>query len=125
MGIRVLVVEDNDDFREMVEFYLTMEGFDVIIATDGVEAVDLSSSENPQVILMDLNLPKLDGCEATRIIAHNQLTKDIPIIAVSANCSGQMGERVLKAGAVGCVQKPVDIETLPNLILSYALNNSF
>jgi len=124
MSIRVLIVEDNDDYRDLVNFYLTSKGFEVIIATNGVEAVELSNSEKPHIILMDINMPIVDGLEATKIINQNLATKDIPIIAVSANCSGQMGEKVLNAGAVGCVQKPVDIESLPDLILSYALNES-
>ena len=122
MSIRVMIVEDNDDYRDLVNFYLTSKGFEVIIAKDGVEAVELSNSEKPHIILMDINMPVVDGLEATKIINQNLSTKDIPIIAVSANCSGQMGEKVLNAGAVGCVQKPVDIESLPDLILSYALN---
>ncbi|HEX8367447.1 MAG TPA: response regulator [Pyrinomonadaceae bacterium] len=122
MSIRVLIVEDNDDYRDLVDFYLTSKGFEVIIAANGVEAVELSNSEKPHIILMDLNMPIVDGLEATRIISQNLATKHIPIIAVSANCSNKMGEKVLNAGAVGCVQKPVDIESLPDLILSYALN---
>jgi two-component system response regulator len=123
MGIKVLIVEDNDDYRELVEFFLTLKGFEVIIAIDGAQAVELAASENPQIILMDLNLPVLDGWEATRIITHNKSTSHIPIVAVSANCSSQ-SNKILNAGAVGCVQKPVDIESLPDLILNYAAEES-
>jgi two-component system, cell cycle response regulator DivK len=121
MSVKVLVVEDNEDYRDLIDLYLKSKGFEVITAQNGVEAVELSSSEQPHIILMDLNLPIVDGWEATRIISQNLSTKHIPIIAVSANCSEQMGEKVLEAGAVGCVQKPVDIEILPDLILSYAV----
>jgi two-component system, cell cycle response regulator DivK len=121
MSVKVLVVEDNEDYRDLIDLYLKSKGFEVITAQNGVEAVELSSSEQPHIILMDLNLPIVDGWEATRIISQNLSTKHIPIIAVSANCSEQMGEKVLQAGAVGCVQKPVDIEILPDLILSYAV----
>ena len=120
MSIKVLVVEDNDDYRDLVNYYLKSKGFEVLTAVNGLEAVELSNSEKPHIILMDLNLPIIDGWEATRIISQNLDTKHIPIIAVSANCAGKMGERVLEAGAVGCVQKPLDIESLPDLILSYA-----
>jgi CheY-like chemotaxis protein len=123
MGIKVLIVEDNDDYRELVEFFLKLKGFEVIIAIDGVEAVEMAASENPQIILMDLNLPVLDGWEATRIIKQNRATSHIPIVAVSANCSSQ-SDRILNAGAVGCVQKPVDIESLPDLILNYAVGET-
>lgn len=123
MSIRVLIVEDNDDYRDLVDFFLKSRGFEVIIATNGVEAVELSNSEKPHIILMDINMPIVDGLEATRIISQNLSTKHIPIVAVSANCAGKMGEKILNAGAVGCVQKPVDIESLPDLILNYALND--
>jgi two-component system cell cycle response regulator DivK len=120
--MKVLIVEDNNDYRDVVEFFLKLKGFETIIAVNGREAVDLAESEKPQMILMDLNLPVLDGWEATRLIARNESTADIPILAVSANCSEELSAEVLKAGAVGCVQKPVDIESLPDLILNYALN---
>ena len=124
MSIKVLIVEDNNDYRDLVSFYLKLKGFEVITANDGVEAVELATSDNPQIILMDLNLPILDGWEATKIITQNKSTSHIPIIAVSANCFEPFSEEVLKAGAVGCVQKPVDIESLPDLILSYALSET-
>lgn len=120
MNIKVLIVEDNADYRDLIDFFLKLRGFEVVVAVDGVEAVEAALSEKPHIILMDLNLPVLDGWEATRMISQNQATKHIPIIAVSANCKNQGSDDILKAGAVGCIQKPVDIESLPDLILSYA-----
>jgi two-component system cell cycle response regulator DivK len=120
MSIKVLIVEDNADYRELIDFFLKLKGFEVIIAEDGVEAVEAAIAEKPHLILMDLNLPVLDGWEATRLISQNEATKHIPIIAVSANCKNQGSDDILKAGAVGFIQKPVDIESLPDLILSYA-----
>ncbi len=120
MSVKVLIVEDNEDYRDLVDFFLKLKGFEVIIAGDGARAVDLAKSESPNIILMDLNLPILDGWEATRLITQNASTSHIPIIAVSANCGDHLEKSVLKAGAVGCVKKPVDIESLPDLILSYA-----
>ena len=125
MSIRVLIVEDNVDYRELIDMFLKLKGFEVILATDGIEGVELAQSKQPHIILMDLNLPILDGWEATRIISQNQSTKHIPIIAVSANCKNHYDNDILKAGAVGCIQKPVDIESLPDLILSYAANEIF
>jgi two-component system, cell cycle response regulator DivK len=120
MSIKVLIVEDNQDYRELVDFFLKLKGFEVILANDGIEGVELATSEHPHIILMDLNLPNLDGWEATKIIKQNLSTAHIPIIAVSANCTGPKSNRILEAGAVGCIQKPIDIESLPDLILSYA-----
>ena len=122
MSIKVLIVEDNEDYRNLIDFFLKLKGFEVVIAGDGIEGIELAKSENPHIILMDLNLPILDGWEATRIITQNESTKHIPIIAVSANCKNHYSDDILKAGAVGCIQKPVDIESLPDLILSYATN---
>ena len=124
MGIRVLIAEDNEDYRELVDLFLKMKGFEVILANDGMEAVQLAKAEKPHIILMDLNLPNLDGWEATKIIKQDILTSHIPIIVVSANCSGQNGDKALKMGADGCVQKPIDIESLPDLILSYAASEN-
>jgi CheY-like chemotaxis protein len=124
MSTKVLIVEDNNDYRELVEFFLQLKGFEIIIAKDGIEAIELAKSANPHIILMDLNLPVLDGWEATRILNQNESTSHIPIIAVSANCSKLQSDEILKAGAVGCVQKPVDLESLPDLILNYALNET-
>jgi CheY-like chemotaxis protein len=122
MSIKVLIVEDNEDYRNLIDFFLKLKGFEVVIASDGLEGIELAKSENPQIILMDLNLPILDGWEATRIITQNESTSHIPIIAVSANCKNNSTNDILQAGAVGCIQKPVDIESLPDLILSYASN---
>jgi CheY-like chemotaxis protein len=124
MSIKVLIVEDNDDYRDLISYYLKSSGFEVIIAVNGLEAVTCAESDNPHIILMDLNLPVMDGWEATRIIHQNQATAHIPILAVSANCSNDVGgQDVLQAGAIGCVQKPVDITLLPDLIVSYAANH--
>jgi CheY-like chemotaxis protein len=120
MSIKVLIVEDNNDYRDLVSFYLKLKGFEIITAKDGVEAVETATSEQPEIILMDLNLPILDGWEATKIITQNRSTAHIPIIAVSANCFEPFSAEILKAGAIGCIQKPVDIESLPDIILSYA-----
>lgn len=122
MSIKVLLVEDNQDYRELVDFFLKLKGFEVILAEDGVEGVQLAASEQPNIILMDLNLPNLDGWEATRLIKQSPSTSHIPIIAISANCTGKAGDRILELGADGCVQKPIDIESMPDLILSYANN---
>jgi CheY-like chemotaxis protein len=124
MSIRVLVVEDNEDYRELLNFYLTSRGFEVIIAEDGEKAIELSDSKKPHIILMDLNLPNLDGVAATERITENQSTKHIPIIVISANSKSSTGEMAVNAGAQFCVQKPVDIESLPELILNYAVNDS-
>lgn len=121
--MKVLIVEDNEDYREILGLFLGNQGFDVVFAVNGEEAIERAQGENPSIILMDLNLPVMDGWEATRAISRDAATAHIPIVAISANCSYR-GREILEAGAVGCVQKPVDIETLPDLILNYANNSN-
>jgi two-component system, cell cycle response regulator DivK len=117
--MKILVVEDNQDYRELLSYYLLNSGFEVVIARNGREAIDCAERHLPQMILMDLNLPVMDGWEATRLIKELQATAHIPVLAISANCS-EGKEKIIAAGAVGCVQKPIDITLLPDLILSYA-----
>src|SRR5438105_1422640 len=89
----VMVVEDHDDTRFMLKAMLQVQGYKVIEAGDGEEAVRLSVLELPDLILMDLNLPILDGYEATRRILHQPETKHIPVLAVSAQCTPDKRER--------------------------------
>ena len=82
---RVLLVEDNELNRDMLSRRLSRRGFEVCMAEDGQKGVDMAASERPDVILMDMSLPVLDGWEATRRICANPATKDIPVIALTAN----------------------------------------
>lgn len=108
----VLLVEDSDDTREFIAFLLNMNGYDVIEALDGREAVDLAFNEKPDVILMDLNLPIVSGWEATRTIKSMPEMENVPVIAISAQCTGEWKEAVMAAGAVDCLQKPLDQKIL-------------
>src|SRR5215203_5161083 len=86
MSIKVLIVEDNQDYRELVSYFLLTSGYEVVIACDGQEAVELAKIHQPNIILMDLNLPVMDGWTATQTIKDDPDTRDIPILAISANC---------------------------------------
>jgi CheY-like chemotaxis protein len=110
--VKVLLVEDNEMNRDMLSRRLTRNGYEVVMAVDGQQAVDMASSENPAVILMDMSLPVIDGWEATRQVKANPQTKDIPLIALTAHA---MAEDEAKARAAGCDDfdtKPVDIQRL-------------
>jgi two-component system phosphate regulon response regulator PhoB len=106
----VLVAEDHGDSRDAMRALLEAFGFDVLLAENGRDAVRLASDCNPDVILMDIMMPEVDGLEATRRIRAGRSTRGIPIIAVTA----MEGARnlALDAGADDCVRKPVEIRRL-------------
>lgn len=116
----VLVVDDYADTRELVRTLLEMKGCRVIEAANGQEAVELASRTFLSFILMDLEMPVLNGFEATREILSHQETKGVPIIAFSANCSGDRRTRAFAAGCLECYQKPVEFTLIDELIGRYA-----
>jgi len=110
--IKILIVEDNPMNRDMLSRRLQKRGFEVILAEDGQQGVDLATGEKPQLILMDLSLPVLDGWEATRRIKANPVTAAIPVIALTAHAMDSDRQKALEAGCDDYDTKPVDIERL-------------
>ncbi len=110
--MRVLYVEDNDDNIYMLERRLKRSGFTVLIARDGAEGVAMAAAEMPDLILMDMGLPVVDGWEATRQIKAAEKTKDIPVIALTANAMSGDREKALAAGCDDFDTKPVELERL-------------
>jgi two-component system cell cycle response regulator DivK len=110
--MKILYVEDNDDNIYMLKNRLTRAGFNVIVATDGAQGVALAASEQPDLILMDLTLPNMDGEEATRRIKADPATKGIPVIALTANAMASDRERALAAGCDDFDTKPVELPRL-------------
>ena len=104
---KILLVEDNEMNRDMLKRRLERRGHEVSIAVDGAEGVELATSVKPDLILMDLNLPILDGWEATRKIKANEETSNLPIIALTANDSKQDREDYLQCGMNDLVPKPM------------------
>jgi len=102
----VLVVEDYQDAREMYAAYLQFSGYRVAEATDGVEAIAKSIELLPDIILMDLALPKMDGWEATRRLKSDERTKDIPIVALTGHALAGFAEGARVAGCDAFVTKP-------------------
>ncbi|MGE5157299.1 MAG: response regulator, partial [Gemmatimonas sp.] len=96
--MKILYVEDNDDNVYMLKNRLTRAGFTVVIATDGAQGVALAASQQPDLILMDLTLPDIDGTEATRRIKADPATQRIPVIALTANAMAEDKERAMAAG---------------------------
>jgi two-component system cell cycle response regulator DivK len=119
----ILVAEDTDDIRMMIRVMLENKGHKVVEAANGLEAVELAVSKSPDIILMDLNMPVMDGIEATKHLREHSATSHMPIIAVTAHCSDPAWRlRALAAGCVQCVSKPVDFEQLDRFI-SDAINS--
>ena len=110
--MKILYVEDNDDNIYMLEKRLKRAGFTVLIARDGAQGVAMAAAELPDVILMDLGLPVLDGWEATRRIKAAPQTKHIPVIALTANAMTGDREKAIAAGCDDSDTKPVDLTRL-------------
>jgi CheY-like chemotaxis protein len=106
----ILVAEDHADSRDAMQALLEAFGFEVVLATNGQEAVDLAHDLSPDLILMDIMMPGVDGFEATRRIRGDAVVSGVPIIAVTAMDGA--GPMALAAGADDCVRKPIDIRGL-------------
>ncbi len=109
---RILLVEDEANLRELMKYRLEEAGYEVITATDGFFAVSMARSQRPDIILLDLMLPKLDGYTVCRMLRLNDITKEIPIIMITARTAPQDKDRGLEIGANDYLAKPVDVPTL-------------
>ena len=109
---KILIVEDNEMNRDMLSRRLERKGFEVVMAEDGQKGVDMAKSENPELILMDLGLPVIDGWEATNQIKNDDKTKNIPIIVLTAHAMSGDREKALEAGADEYDTKPVEFKRL-------------
>ncbi len=110
--MKILYVEDNDDNVYMLKNRLSRAGFTVIVATDGTQGLAMATSEQPDLILMDLTLPDIDGEEVTRRIKADPATKGIPVIALTANAMDSDREKAIAAGCDDFDTKPVDMPRL-------------
>lgn len=110
--LKVLYVEDNDDNAYMLSRRLTKRGFKVVVSPDGEAGVEAARALLPDIILMDLNLPVLDGIAATRILKLDKLTASIPIIVVSSHVLPGEREASIEAGCDGYETKPIDFQRL-------------
>jgi CheY-like chemotaxis protein len=109
---KILLVEDNEMNRDMLSRRLTRNGFEVVMAVNGQEGVELAVSAKRDLILMDMSLPILDGWEATRQVKANPATKGIPVIALTAHAMVQDKEKALAAGCDEFDTKPVELPRL-------------
>jgi two-component system cell cycle response regulator DivK len=109
---KILLVEDNEMNRDMLSRRLERKGYTVAIAVDGQQGVDMTYADAPELILMDMSLPVIDGWEATRRLKADDKTKAIPIIALTAHAMSGDREKALEAGADEYDTKPVDLPRL-------------
>lgn len=115
-GQTIMVVEDFEDNRFMMRRLLEMSGYRVVEAVNGQQAIDVAQQEQPDLILMDLSLPLLDGLTATRRIRELAEMRKVPIIAVSAHDTADFHADALAAGCNEYVTKPIDFEQLERLL---------
>jgi CheY-like chemotaxis protein len=109
---KILLVEDNEMNRDMLSRRLERKGFEVVIAVDGQAGVNMATSESPDLILMDLSLPVIDGWEATRQIKADPATQSIPVIALTAHAMAGDEQKALEAGCDDYDTKPVNLKRL-------------
>jgi CheY-like chemotaxis protein len=109
---KILLVEDNEMNRDMLSRRLLRSGFDVIMAVNGQEGIELAASETPDLILMDMSLPVLDGWDATRQLKANPATAGIPVIALTAHAMESDREKALAAGCDDFDTKPIELPRL-------------
>jgi two-component system, cell cycle response regulator DivK len=109
---KLLLVEDNEMNRDMLSRRLTRRGYEVAIAIDGAQGVEMARTETPDLVLMDLSLPVIDGWEATRRIKASQDTRHLPVIGLTAHAMAGDREKAMDAGCDDYDTKPIELERL-------------
>ena len=110
--VKILLVEDNEMNRDMLSRRLRRNGYEVVIAIDGQQGVEMATAESPDLILMDMSLPVIDGWEAARRVRENEATRKIPVIALTAHAMAGDREKAIEAGCDDYDTKPVEITRL-------------
>lgn len=109
---RVLIVEDNEMNRDMLARRLSRRGYEVLVAVTGLQGVDLATEQKPDLVLMDLSLPEMDGWRATGVLKAQEQTRAIPVIALSAHAMTGDREKAMEAGCDDFETKPVELTRL-------------
>ncbi len=116
MAKTILYIEDNPDNRLLIKRVLEAEGYRILEAENGEDGVQQAVKFIPDLILLDINLPDIDGYEVTKRLRANPVLAEIPILAITANVMKGDRERTLEAGCTGYIAKPVDVDALPKVI---------
>ena len=109
---KILLVEDNEMNMDMLKRRLVRKGFEVVTATDGEQSIKMVTTESPDLVLMDVGLPGIDGWEATELIRANESTKNIPVIAITAHAMAGDREKAIEVGCNEYETKPIDFARL-------------
>ena len=118
MSKKVLIVEDYEDSRTFMKFLVESYGYQVVEAADGIEAIDKFKKQHPDLVLMDISLPIVDGLTTTRTIRQMEKSKNLPIIAVTA-FGKSFYKQAIEAGCNDLINKPVDFDTLEPILNQY------
>lgn len=116
---KILIVEDNELSRDMLSRRLRRKGYEVLVATDGQEGIAMAQRELPDLVLMDLSLPDLDGWEATRRLKKDAKTQHIPVIALTAHAMSGDREKAIEAGCDEYDTKPIDLRRLLSKMIRF------
>ena len=114
--VRILYVEDNPENRLLVRRVLEAEGYSVLEAPDGPSGLKVAAQTQPDLILLDINLPKIDGYDLAKCFRDTPGLQQVPILAITANVMKGDRERTLEAGCDGYIQKPIDVDRLPEQV---------
>ena len=116
---RILYIEDTVDNQVLISRVLMVEGYEVLIANNGVEGLEILETNTPDLILMDINMPELDGLTVTSRIKSKEHLAKVPVIALTAKVMRGDREKALEAGCDGFIQKPIDVDNFPNQIAHF------
>lgn len=121
---KILIVDDNEDSRDLAAKVLRRSGYLVVLAVDGEDALAKAFDEQPDLILMDRSLPKIDGLEVTRRLKREERFKRVPIVALTAHAMSGDREKAFEAGCEGFISKPINVRTLSEQVRSYLEDES-
>ena len=113
----ILVAEDNSDGRDMLQVLLALKGYNVLLAADGLEAVEVALAQFPDLILLDLELPQLDGLAVTKNLRRHPKFKEVPIVVLSGHDPRKYRQSALDAGCSDYLFKPIDFERLEEILI--------
>jgi two-component system, cell cycle response regulator DivK len=116
---KILVVDDNQDSRELVVKVLKNKGYEMVEAVDGEEAIEKAIAERPNLILLDISIPKLNGYEVTQKLKGMEEFENIPIVALTAHAMKGDRKKALEAGCEGYITKPINVRELPAQVKSF------
>ena len=124
MSKKILIVDDDPDLCHILQVHFELLGYDSILAVNGQEAVDMATTRLPDLILMDIMLPVMDGLAATRLIRENPKTQSTPILAMTARVTSEDRQECLQSGCDGFIDKPFTVKKLTSIIEKLLGQNS-